>query len=292
MFRLSKVHSLVVLGGLIFLFCACQGKKQNNEPVNVYENDNLYSEDFILEDTVGTDFSGDPYPMGLDGSFDDFVFAYAANKSFQAQRTDFPLLILDNEKNDSVWLSRDEWQPDSLFTNKNFYTILYDKEEDMEIVSQPNLTKAEVEWIYLADKLTKVYHFTKENEIWMLRDITYDHLKEYHNEEFVQFYQKFATDTLFQSSRLADPLEYITSDPNDDFEILETSISHTDWENMRPIMPEGKLMNINYGQINDPASDMKIMAVKGIGTGFSNVFFFRMNEKEKWELFKFDDVGI
>ncbi len=291
MFKFSKIHKIVVLGCMLLLV-ACKGEQKKAGPENNYENENLYSDDFVLEDTTGADFSGEPYSMGLDGSFDDFVFAYAANKEFQKQRTQFPLWVIDIEKGDTVLLEKSEWNDDSLFPLRNFYTIMYDKEEDMEFVSEPNLIRAQVESIYLEDKLTKVYHFLKENDIWMLHDITLNHLEEYRNEEFVNFYKKFANDSVFQTARLAETLEYVTSDPNDDFEILETSLTPEDWCTMRPMLPGDRLLNINYGQVNSPLSTMKILAVKGIGTGFSNVFFFRLNSKEKWELFKFDDVGV
>ena len=52
----------------------CNGSKKKQTPQNVYEDDIIYSEDFLIEDEDGMDFSGDPYPMGVDNSFDDFVF--------------------------------------------------------------------------------------------------------------------------------------------------------------------------------------------------------------------------
>lgn len=291
MFKFSKIHIVAALG-LFLLVMACNGHKKREDSTNRYENDRLYTDDFVLKDMAEGDFSGEPYQMGLDGSFDDFVFAYAANKDFQAQRTLFPLLVIDLEENDSTLVEKMDWEPDSLFTAQSFYTILYDKEEDIDIVSQPDLIKAKVELIYLESKLTKTFEFAKEDGIWMLKDIKLDHLKKYHHEEFIKFYQRFATDSLFQSSRLVDTLEYVTSNPNDDFEILETTLLPKEWVKMHPMLPADKLLSMNYGQTNDPMSTVKILAVKGIGNGFSNVFFFRLNKRERWELFKFDDVGV
>lgn len=49
--------------------------------------------------------------------------------------------------------------------------------------------------------------------------------------------------------------------------------------------------NINYGQRNDDDSPTKILALKGIGNGFSNILYFRRKAGE-WELYKFEDTSI
>ena len=290
MIKITKIQKLFVLSSCI-LIMACGGSPKKKVEENVYANEELYTDDFILEDSLGMDFSGEPYHMGVDESFDDFVFAYAANPDFQAQRTKFPLPVIE-ENLDSSFLDRNNWVVDTLFTDKAFYTILFDKEDDMDMVSQPDLIDARVEWLYLCDKSTKSYNFKRTNAIWMLESISMGHLEEYQNEEFVKFYGKFATDTVFQLSRLTHPLEYVTTDPEDDFEILETVIDSNSWRNLKPVLPSTKLVNINYGQPNNPKSKTKILAVKGIGNGFSNVFFFKLNRKGVWELFKFEDIGV
>lgn len=292
MFKFSKIQILSLILCISFSFVSCKEKKKAQPTTNhTTQNDKIFGDDFVVDKTK-KDYSGAPMPQKLDESFDDFVFTYAANEEFQIQRTKFPLLMINEETSDSIYVDRSSWKLDTIFTDRNFYTILYDKEDDMDIVNQPDLVKAQVEWVNLENKETKFYHFLKDNGCWMLNDISFNHFKEYRNEAFLSFYQKFAVDSVYQSSRLADTLEYVTSDPNDDFEILETSISHSDWLRLNPLLPSSKLVNINYGQVNDIDSPIKILAVKGISNGFSNVFFFRLNDQKKWELFKFDDVGI
>lgn len=282
----------VVLGSTIFFLVACGGQQKKQASENVYANDQLFTDEFIVEDSLGLEFSGEPYVMGVDESFDDFVFAYVANKEFQAQRTRFPLPLYDDESASSTFLDRSEWKPDSLFTHRSFYTLLFDIEEEMELSNEADLMEAKVEWIYLDDKSTKVYQFKRTDDIWMLESISRGHLETYKNEEFVIFYKKFATDSLFQVSRLTNPIEYVTTDPDDDFVILETVIDPNSWCNLNPVLPDNKLLNINYGQSNNPDSPTKILAVKGIGNGFSNVFFFKVNNRGLWELYKFEDIGV
>lgn len=289
MMRFKKIRPFVIWCG-IFVFMACGGPKKKAEE-NVYAHDELYTEEFTLEDSTGGDFSGQPYPMAVDESFDDFVFAYAANKDFQLQRTTFPLPVYDSNS-DSSFINKTKWMPDSLFTDRYFYTILFDQEDDMELISDPDITAAKVEWIYLNTNNTKAYNFERHDKVWMLKSIAKGYLDEYKNEEFVKFYNKFATDSVFQISRITIPLEYVTIDPEDDFEILETVIDANSWTSLKPVLPTNKLVNINYGQKYDPQSKTKVLAVKGIGNGFSNVFFFKLNKKGLWELYKFEDIGV
>lgn len=287
--KLRKIQISVVSFSMLLLF-ACGGNTQK-QVENVYENDDLYTDEFKLEDSTGSDFTGEPYPMSVDRSFDDFVFAFTANKEFQLQRTKLPLPVMEDGVEVST-VNKEQWAPDSLFIDRYFYTLLFDEEEDMELISDPELLEARVEWIYLDNNNTKSYNFKRENDIWMLNSISRGHLEEYDNEEFIRFYSKFATDTIFQVSRLVMPLEYATVDPEDDFEILETVIDANSWTSLKPVLPTSKLVNINYGQRNDAKSKTKILAVKGISNGFSNVFFFRLNAKGKWELYKFEDIGV
>jgi len=56
-------------------------------------------------------------------------------------------------------------------------------------------------------------------------------------------------------------------------------------------LPADKLSNINYGQQNDDNASHKILALKGIGNGFSNILYFQRKDSG-WELYKFEDTSI
>ena len=78
---------------------------------------------------------------------------------------------------------------------------------------------------------------------------------------------------------------------SDDFSILETTLDLNQWFAFKPVLPVDRLSNINYGQRNDDDSPTKILALKGIGNGFSNILYFRRKAGE-WELYKFEDTSI
>ena len=111
------------------------------------------------------------------------------------------------------------------------------------------------------------------------------------NEDFVDFYARFVTDSVYQSKHIHTPLKFITIDPDDEFSILETTLDLNQWYAFRPVLPTDRLSNINYGQKNEDQSTTKILKVNGIGNGYSTVFYFRKKRGE-WELYKYEDTSM
>lgn len=136
-----------------------------------------------------------------------------------------------------------------------------------------------------------IYNFERIKGAWILEAINLRPIEQSDNENFVEFFGHFATDSLFQSQRVREPLAFVTSDPDDDFSILETTLDLNQWFAFKPVLPVDRLSNINYGQRNDDDSPTKILALKGIGNGFSNILYFRRKAGE-WELYKFEDTSI
>ncbi len=95
----------------------------------------------------------------------------------------------------------------------------------------------------------------------------------------------------FQSQRVREPLAFVTTDPDDDFSVLETTLDLNQWFAFKPALPTDRLSNINYGQRNDDDRQLKFWHLKGIGNGFSNILYFRRKAGE-WELYKFEDTSI
>ena len=125
----------------------------------------------------------------------------------------------------------------------------------------------------------------------MLEAINLRRMEKDDDEDFVSFYARFVTDSLYQSHHITEPLQFVTIDPDDEFSILETTLDLNQWYAFCPMMPTDKLSNINYGQRNDDHSRTKILKVNGIGNGYSNVFYFRRRAGE-WRLYKYEDTSI
>ena len=272
---------------LVFLM-SCGNKKTKMDPFATITN--LVDSASHKADTVPeVEEDNDPKPIEADESFDDFIYSYASDDALQRQRTKFPLSFYNVDTPSKI--EKEDWEHDYLFTQQSYYTLLFDDEDDLELVGDTALTSVQVEWIFLENRMVKKYYFERIKGAWMLEAINLRPIKQNDNENFVEFFGHFAADSLFQSKRVCEPLAFVTTDPDDDFSILETTLDLNQWFAFKPGLPADRLSNINYGQRNDDDSPTKILALKGIGNGFSNILYFRRKAGE-WELYKFEDTSI
>ena len=187
-------------------------------------------------------------PLEADELFDDFIFNYALDRTLQMQRTVFPLPYDCNGELKRI--EKDAWQHDNLFAEQNFYTLMFDRERDMDVVGDTALTSVQVEWLYLQQREVQRYYFQRKRGMWMLDSISRHKIPEEENMRsgFISFYARFVTDSLYQRQHIHSPLMFVTLDPDDEFSILETTLDVDQWYAFRPIMPIDPLSNICYGQ--------------------------------------------
>ena len=273
---------------LISILSSCGNKQAKIDPFAsiTKEMDSIrHSADSISHEKLPEE----PRPIQADESFDDFIYNFASDDALQRQRVKFPLPYYNgNEKSN---IEERYWKHDDLFSKQHYYTLLFDKEEDMDLVGDTTLTSVQVEWIFVKTRMIKKYYFERIKGAWILEAINLHPIEEKENEDFVEFFSHFATDSLFQSQRVREPLTFVTTDPDDDFSVLETTLDLNQWFAFRPVLPTDRLSNIHYGQRTDVNSSTKILALKGIGNGFSNILYFH-RKAGKWELYKFEDVSI
>ena len=280
----------ILVGVLALSFLvACADKKGKNETINVIQtaDSNLCDIDSLQID----DIIESPRLAKVNELFDDFIYNFASDPSLQLERISFPLPYNDNGTVSEI--EEHTWVHDDLFTDQEYYTLLFDREEDIELVGDTSLTSVQVEWIYLNTQQVKNYFFTKNNGAWQLDSLDLSPIISTDKENFVEFFAQFAVDTTFQTSRIVDPLIFVTADPDDDFSIIQASLDLEQWFAFKPDLPVDKLSNINYGQRSSDSSNKKILALKGMENGFSNILYFKRKSKaSSWEMYKFEDVSI
>ena len=222
--------------------------------------------------------------------FADFLYNFATSEKFQLRRIVFPLPYYMDNKKDSI--EKAEWVHDPLFSQQEFYTMLYDDLSDAELEKDTATTSVRIEWIDLKAKKMKRYYFERLYGWWKLEAIDDAMMtkEEGGQEDFYEFYERFANDSLFQAERVADPLPFVAPDPEDDFEILETTIQKEQWFTFQPKLPNEFLTNINYGQRLNRDSRTRVIELRGFGNGFSNTLYFRCRNGE-WRLTKFEDLS-
>lgn len=280
----------ILLGILLFAFLiSCGNNKTKTDPFAAI-TDMVDSVKYEVADTLQqVELKEEPKPTEADELFDDFIFSYASDETLQRQRTEFPLPYYNRDT--PLKIEERFWKHDYFFTQQSYYTLLFDEEDELELVGDTTLKLVQVDWIYLKTRMVKRYYFERKRGMWMLEAINLREMEKGENEDFVEFYTHFVTDSVYQSKHISRPLQFITIDPDDEFSILETTLDVNQWYAFRPVMPADKLSNINYGQKNEDLSNTKILKVNGIGNGYSNLFYFRRRNGE-WELYKYEDTSI
>lgn len=285
----------ILLGYVLLLMVAsCMGQRKGS---GSYSEDS--EADLFLEDSVclpDEDFSDtlivveEVVPVTADASFIDFLYYFTSDQEFQHSRIIFPVSFYNDTT--VTRLTEDQWTFDPMFSNEQVYTVIFDKEEELELENNTESTSVQVDWMYLSDKNVKRYYFEQKNDQWYLEAVNKEKISRQQSggEDFYDFYASFASDSIFQSERLSDPLLFSTVDPEDEFSVLETTLERGQWFAFRPPMPADKLTNIRYGQKETEKSNRKIVEFKGLGNGFSYTLYFRRTHG-KWKLFKFEDLS-
>ena len=271
------------------LVSSCGGGKKNVDPFETLTkqidsltvgHDTLQGEAPVVEEIV---------PATADESFADFFYNFASDEHFQRSRVKFPISYYKGEQ--VVRMAKNEWIYDPMFSREPVYTVLFDKEEDMEMEKDTAVHSVQVDWIYLKERKVKRYYFERVSDCWYLEAINKEKLASDANgrEDFFDFYNHFVNDSIFQLERLHRPLSFVTVDPEDEFQILETTLDEGQWFSFRPPMLKERLTNVHYGQKEMPDTNQKIIEFKGFGNGFSNTLYFEYHGG-KWILMKFEDL--
>ena len=267
--------------GALLLCAACGGGKGSGKTDGAL----LAADSVMVADTMAAVSS---LPDNLDGTFDDFVYTYASDKHFQLSRTCFPLPCTEN--GERIEIPRSEWEHDALYANQEFYNMLFDTEADMDYEKNVDVDSVYVAWLFLDKQRTRRYHFGRVRGHWMLQNIEEASLKGTPNEDFLRFFYEFCNDSTFQRAHIKSPLRFVTTDPEDDFRVMEAFISVDQWFAFRPPLMQGTLTNVHYGQMELSDSKTKIMEIKGFGNGFNCVLYFE-RRKGLWHLVRFEDLG-
>ena len=223
-----------------------------------------------------------PVPKAADELFDDFFFNFVANKSLQFSRIHFHLPEWRDGK--TVMKQKSEWKMDRFFMNQGYYTLIFDNRKQMNLLKDTAVAHVVVEKIYLDKKWVKQYEFERENGLWMLRCVKHKSSWETMNASFIEFYHKFATDTLFQLESLHNPVAFTGPDPDYDFKQMDGVITPDTWLAFSPELPGKMIYNIIYGQ-NYRESDRKIFLIRGISNGLEIEMVFQRQNKH-WKLVK------
>lgn len=221
-------------------------------------------------------------PETVDELFDDFFFSFAVDAKFQNQRISFPVACKDG--NAEMKISRQDWSQYNRFGQQAFYSVIYEREHDLELQKDTAVSDVSVEWMYLDDDYVEKFNFSRQGGKWMLKNIQKDSFSNSPNGSFLKFYASFVSDSVFQRNALTTPLRLVMmSEDVDEGEQVE-ELSADEWFEMKHDLPFQKdaLVNIDYGQ-SCISENRKTLLMQGVSNGLFIKFKFDKSGGE-WKL--------
>ena len=239
--------------------------------------------DTVPEDAMDSLISATPMPVTADGLFDDFLFNFTANKKLQLERVKFPLQVTDGDSV-SVIEQRD-WHQERYFMKQEFYTLIFDDESQLEWAKDTHLDSVVIERINLQAKTVEQHVFNRVNGQWMLTEIIRNTTYQNPNKSFLDFYERFASDSLFQIQSMHDPVSATLPDPDDDYSTIEGEFHPEQWPEFKPLdFPGDIIYNILYGQ-QYRKSRQELFVLRGISNGLEAEMTFKQIDG-RWKLVK------
>ena len=276
----------LLFGALVLtvLMFSCKGKQAGDTVEDVPQDtvDTVAVRDTVDVDTLEQLIAETPMPRAADELFDDFLFNFAANRKLQMERVAFPLRTVRN--GDTTYTKKDDWKIERFFMRDDFYTVLFDDEQQMELVKDTSIREATVEKIYFNTKAVIQYQFKRIKGAWMLLEMQTEPLSANNNASFLEFYHQFATDSVFQTESLAETVRFVGPDPDDDFGRMEGYLTPDTWPAFAPELPDRMIYNIVYGKPKSH-SDQRVFVMRGIANGLEMEMTFRCTE-DRWQLVK------
>lgn len=272
---MNKDLAVLILAGA--MMAACSDGRQRNGVQNAIFADSI----LMPGDSMDTEVA-ENVPAEADELFDDFFFNYASHKLWQRERTVFPLLVVDGEKTTKI--EQHQWKQEFFFMKQDYYTLLFDSPGQRELVHDTAMADVTVERIDLEEARVQQFLFSRRSGRWMLHEIKWQPLTSNPNAQFLAFYQRFASDSVFQHKSLASQIVFSGPDPDDDFSVINGVITPDFWDAFKPELPQPIIYNIVYGQ-QDPAATQKIFLLRGIANELEVEMTFNL-QYGRWKLTK------
>lgn len=274
----------------LFFVVALISCHNGSNPDSVKDVDSTTVETCIVPDTlneVDEEIEVADESDRLDTSFDDFMFAFTHSDRLQKKRIDWPLSYTDAD-GESKKITSLNCGSEFRFLKGDFFTVMYgDRQQVEEQKSEVQDSLVIVERIDLLEENLRTFEFKLLSGKWKLtsmRDIVFHESDIF---DFLTFYARFSSDTIYQQAHVHQPLMVMVLDPEEDDAYLEGTIDAEQWRTFCPDVPQGVISNIRYG-VQRYNSKQMIMQKSGSSNGLQELFVFTKEDNE-WYLTRYEN---
>lgn len=283
---MSIKSNLFCLAMGISLLLSCSGRQDaagGAETLPMTED--IAPEDTLTEEEEDLSMDEEQQPTRLDGVFSDFLFAYLHSPTLRRERTMRPM-PLEHTTRPTEELDQFDAAFEFGFLSGEFFTELYGSAGEMQDEDEED-SLVSVQRINLNDGTIRNFRFARLEGRWKLTGIREETFADNVLSDFLTFYARFCSDSLFQAQSLANPLRIVMQDPDNEDESIDGTIDANQWRSFCPEMPSGIISNIlregqHYG-------DRRIVMRKsGLADGFQEVFTFTRTG-DRWRLTTYEN---
>lgn len=270
---------------LTLVMGSCQQKSSAPEEEETYVDSTLL---IVESDTLPKD-KEEVMPVKADGTFDDFLFNFVRSARLQKERVRFPLPVVMEDSTRQL-MSAEDWTDEFYFlSDADFYTILWNSEEQIEEQKTDTAeNNVSVEQILLVSQEIRRYDFQRKQGKWMLVRLRHLPFEADPAGDFLKFYSRFSSDSLFREAHMSPYIAVSLLDPTDDMVHIEGNIEREQFPIFCPEVPSVSISNILYGQPYDNPSRM-ILQKTGYGNEMQEIFTFAKQNNKDWRLVKYEN---
>ena len=265
---------------LLLFVSACNNASEDRGEViatdSVYVDSSCY-----VQDTLQL-FEEEVLPESADELFNDFFFNYTSDMNFKSQRQAYSL---DCNMGDTVVkIHSSELDVYSELLVDDYYSIIYERDEDLAFQKDTSLNEVAVERIDLDGKQIEQYIFNRIEGKWMLTGVGRNEMDYNPNSDFLDFYKSFSSDSVYRKNCINEPLKFVLLSEIDDVEDEIQELTSDEWLAISADLPlpAGVMINIDYGQ-TIISKNSKLLLVEGVSNGLSLTYRF-MKIDGAWNL--------
>lgn len=284
----------VVCVCLLSMTVSCQDVKQAaNEK---WVDSILHVCDTMKADTL---FSEEPEAepsVTVDENFNDFLFTFLHNSNFQSQRIVLPLPVCNIvEVGGTSIRTLQDFSALMQDVDKDYYVLLLDNLDELDSAPLDAASQARVHVVDLASEQVNSFSCSRDDGLWKIQSLVRHTLVTFAYADFMYFYRRFASDSIYQAAHVAHPLTVCLEDEEGEGDIIEGTIDADQFPAFSPVLPSGRFMIIEYGTVTDDDGTRQrdsgtgildrrcVMAKCGIGNGMMDILTFEKGTEE-WKL--------
>ena len=271
---------------VVLLSCGGNRSNSNQEDVDLLLSDSIPTDTLTKEEEeLGLNEENTP---AIDGVFNDFLFAYLHSHSLRQERTTNPL-PLEHSTRPTELLEDFNPEFELGFLSGEYFTTLYGNASQMYAEDDQELEEDSIvslQRINLNDGTIRNFRFLREEGHWRLEAIREATFDDDDLNDFLNFYARFCSDSIFQSESIADPLRISIQDSEDEEGSINGIIDADQWQTFCPEVPSGIISNIRKGQ--NYGGHRIVLRKSGLSNGLQEVFTFT-KERAGWRLTKYEN---